>query len=469
MKMKMYRISTFIIVLIGCVQVSFAQIQFKDSTEAYNYWAKRGIIELVYAYMDDYQSAKKTLSEKEKIGKIEFNAKFITPIVDVCDISTINDKFNSVSSFLLDSKYDWKDCEKTVFQPLKKQFESLVQLESIFNLKKKDKDGNDIPIDFIGDKTGKNLNKSKSWNEKISEISYNYNKSLSELLGKQKKPNDSKSEYSSGIDNTKPEEDSIISFIQVSWKTLIIYGGILVIGIVIGSILIYSITRSRIMSIVNEGDERRYDDYSDASYNNPYLFGYLRVVYYLNKNKNSYKKDNELTKKNNVDRIAELEKNIFLLKKENKDLLEENIKLGQELDDESIKTSRAHSEHKNFKPESFVSQSATKKMANIYFSMPESDGSFKISNGEISNDGKKFFRIEFEESFTNGELFYLTGERDQRAINRLDSYLKPVCDIENITDSKNASRIELIHSGKVYRFNDSWIIDSENKIKIKLY
>ena len=47
----MNKIVLFIIILTGFVQVSLAQIQFKDSTEAYNYWAKRGIIEATYAYI----------------------------------------------------------------------------------------------------------------------------------------------------------------------------------------------------------------------------------------------------------------------------------------------------------------------------------------------------------------------------------------------------------------------------------
>ena len=110
-----------------------------------------------------------------------------------------------------------------------------------------------------------------------------------------------------------------------------------------------------------------------------------------------------------------------------------------------------------------------KSIKTIYFSMPESNGSFKISNGELSNDGKKYFKIEYKESSGQGEILFLSSDRDQRAINRLESYLKPVCEIENILNSRVATKIELIQSGKVSLINDNWVINQNNKIKIKLY
>ncbi len=156
------------------------------------------------------------------------------------------------------------------------------------------------------------------------------------------------------------------------------------------------------------------------------------------------------------------------MEKEKKDLLDENIELGKKLEQESILKDENQAESHNAKSQSFNSQ-PSKRITKLYFSMPESDGSFQLSNGESSNDGKKYFRIEFEDSSTKGELYYLSGDRDQRAINRLESYLKPVCEIENITNSSSATKIEVIQAGKVSLMNDSWVIDPENKIKIKLY
>jgi len=101
--------------------------------------------------------------------------------------------------------------------------------------------------------------------------------------------------------------------------------------------------------------------------------------------------------------------------------------------------------------------------------MPESDGRFIVDNGESSNDGRKYFRIEYNEGSEAGELYYISGDRDKRAINRLESYLKPACDIENIENADSATSIEFIKSGKVVLINDSWLIDSDNKAKIKLF
>ncbi len=100
--------------------------------------------------------------------------------------------------------------------------------------------------------------------------------------------------------------------------------------------------------------------------------------------------------------------------------------------------------------------------------MPENDGRFIIENGEASNDGRKYFRIEFQESSEQGVLYFIPGERDKRAINRLESYLKPACEIENIISADSATRIEFLSPGKVVLINDSWVIDTDNKAKVKL-
>jgi len=110
-----------------------------------------------------------------------------------------------------------------------------------------------------------------------------------------------------------------------------------------------------------------------------------------------------------------------------------------------------------------------RKLSTIYFTMPASDGSFEISNGETFNNGKKYYRIEFEEFSTFGELYFIPSDKDQRAINRLETYLKPVCIVKNIANSKSTTKIKLIKPGKVYRSNDRWVIDPNNKTKIELY
>ena len=103
-----------------------------------------------------------------------------------------------------------------------------------------------------------------------------------------------------------------------------------------------------------------------------------------------------------------------------------------------------------------------------YFSIPENDGRFIIDKGEQTNDGSKYYKIVCRTNSDEGDLFYISGPQDKRAINRLDSYLKPVCDIDNIINAENASKIEVLKNGKVIKIADSWVIDTNHKVKIKL-
>ena len=80
----------------------------------------------------------------------------------------------------------------------------------------------------------------------------------------------------------------------------------------------------------------------------------------------------------------------------------------------------------------------------------------------------KFYKIEYKKNSDQGDLCFISSDQDKRAINRLDTYLKPVCDIDNIINSETANKIELLRSGKVILINDSWVIDSNQKVKIKL-
>jgi len=56
-----------------------------------------------------------------------------------------------------------------------------------------------------------------------------------------------------------------------------------------------------------------------------------------------------------------------------------------------------------------------------YFSIPENDGRFIIEKGEQTNDGSKYYKIVSKTSSDEGDLFYISGTQDKRAINRLDS------------------------------------------------
>jgi len=459
----MNKIVLLIIILTGFVQLSFAQIQFKDSTEAYNYWAKRGIIEATFAYMQDYiYTVGEEKANAEIIGKDKYHEQFLRDI----DSKNLLPEFTQISNFLENNA--WGGAEKKLFNPLVRNFENKKTLDGkFFNTTKP---GSEDLVTVI---PGQN-NLNKHWNAKLKEILSKYNESLLSLKKEEPTVVESKPE-SVNVENTPPkpekelpEGNSERNPKQIPWKTFLFYGGLFITGILVGGILIFIIIKTKIKSIVNEEDKRKYNDYLHAANNSQYLFGYLRVVYFLHKQKDKYKKENESLNQNNGSRVGELERKISQLEKEKKDLLDENIELGKKLEQESVQKDENQAESNSIRSQSFNSQPSN-RITKLYFSMPESNGSFQLSNGESSNDGKKYFIIESEDSSTKGELYYLSGDRDQRAINRLESYLKPVCEIENITNSSSATKIELIQAGKVTLVNDSWVIDPENKIKIKLY
>ncbi|MFW5982970.1 MAG: hypothetical protein ACOCQ4_00600 [bacterium] len=451
------------IILTGFVQASIAQIQFKDSTSVYKYWAKRGVIEATYSYMQDYVV---TVGEADAKSEIVGKNKYLKTFIQDIDSKEELPSFSQISKLL--NENSWRGAEKKLFNPLKTNFENKAPLNtSFFSCTKP---GSDELVTSIP----RHNNINEHWNAKIKEILSKYNESLLTLKKGEEKVGE-RNPKPNNVENKKtqseigqPEVKLNINPKQIPWKTFLLYGSIFIIGILIGGILIFIITKNKIKSIVNEEDKTKYNNYLHAANNSPYLFGYLRVVYFLHKQKDKYKKDIESVNQNNGSRVGELERKIAQLVKEKKNLLDKNIELGKKLEQESIQKGENQTESHSVNSHNFNYQ-ASKKISKIYFSMPESDGSFQLSDGESSNDGKKYFKIEFEESSTKGELFYLSGDRDQRAINQIEDFLKPVCEIENITNSSTATRIILIQSGKVTLINDSWVIDPENKIKIKLY
>ena len=114
-----------------------ANPQIKDSIEPYDYWAKRGIIEMIYAYMEDYvETVDSTkISNKEKIGKEKYKKNFI-------------DKINSITldSLVIEEIYQflenngWQNTNKDLLKPLKEKYNTSFKIdESFFNIKKPSK------------------------------------------------------------------------------------------------------------------------------------------------------------------------------------------------------------------------------------------------------------------------------------------------------------------------------------------
>jgi hypothetical protein len=104
--------------------------------------------------------------------------------------------------------------------------------------------------------------------------------------------------------------------------------------------------------------------------------------------------------------------------------------------------------------------------SSLFFTIPETDGTFSAEKGEAVQDDRKFYRIVSAQDHETGELHFISGQYDQKAIENIDYYLIPVCEVENISLRNNASRIFQKEAGRVVKISGKWITD--RKIKVKL-
>ncbi len=421
-----------------------AQPNIKDSTEAYEYWAQRGIIEMFFAFMNDYiEAVGEPNAQKEIEGKDKYEQQYISNIG--------NEKlpeFEIISTFLKDN--NWKGYEKKVFQPLWQNLKKSVELDSSFFEAKKP--GSDDVVTNIPGKTNKRVN----WEKKSKEIITYYTDALVNLSKKDMKSQEElEVQVIPDVDDKKEPRNQFSNSIP-DWIKKISYPLLFILGMLIGGGLIFFISKHRIYSILKvEKDSYLYDL---KLMNEQFIFKYLGLIYILWQRKESYKTENskrdiKTLQDTFVNQIEELEK--------------ENLDLNQTILDNTIQITDPKSFDK-IKSNVLEIKQPERKTKKLFFTMPENDGRFIIENGETSNEGRKYFRIEYQDASELGELYFISSERDKRAINRLESYLKPVCEIENIANADKANRVEFLRSGKVVLINDSWVIDTDNKAKVKL-
>lgn len=419
-----------IVILLGFVNTLSAQPQIKDSTEAYNYWAQRGIIEMVYAYMNDYFEAvtdtisteKKKNRKDERKGTNGYKENYILRIENE-ELAS----FETISTFLKSNS--WGGTEKNLFQPLIKNYKENVNLDLNFFAAKKP--GSNDLITIIPGRTNNNTN----WHKKEQEIIDSYNSQLTALTEKRIQKEKFKEEKITPPVEKKDELYKQEKTKDSKWVQWIIYLAIFIFGILIGGWLVYILLKRRITKILDSVDEK--------------------------KNKLESEKRKLKNNENNNYLVKSLKEENERLKRENSEFKQKESQLDNVTQKPDIEPETKNTHEWEVKQP----KSLTRK---LFFSMPESDGRFIVDNGESSNDGRKYFRIEYIEGSEIGELYYISGDRDKRAINRLESYLKPACDIDNITNADTATNIEFIKPGKVDLRNDSWVIDSDNKAKIKL-
>jgi len=443
---KRYIISfTFSVFFLLKCNFLFAQKDLIDSAKTYEYWVKRGIIEVVYAYMNDYIATvtdpllpKEKIKDctKEKNALKEYEKQFINPL-ETIDIEELSSKLDKVSGFLKNN--NWSGAEKNVLQPLIHNLNAKKPLNKDF-FKTLKPSGNEKST-FIPGYSNKMIN----WNKTVSRIISDYKEDLKKLTPKR---NDEDTTSNTSISTSPPvidEDSNLYVPDSQNWKFVLLVGFL---SFLIGMFITFFIIKTIIYSLLDD-DKETYKNSVKRGF-----FSFLSMVRLLKERKDYYKK-----------KVSELEREIERLKKESTPDNDSTSKTSRDI----VETEKSNVIVENIAKsgESDLYKDGGNK-SESYFSIPENDGRFIIDKGEQTNDGSKYYKIIWQNNSNEGDLFYISGPQDRRAINRLDSYLKPVCDIDNIINAENATRIEVLKNGKVIKIADSWVIDPNHKVKIKL-
>jgi hypothetical protein len=225
------------------------------------------------------------------------------------------------------------------------------------------------------------------------------------------------------------------------------------IGLIAGGFLIYYYSRSKIYSILSAEREKYLHDLKLDTRQDPLLreiFQYIGIVGILKKSK-----DKKVKAINNSEKkIAELRVQNVKLKSEYKNKISDAARKDHVIDFPQG-SSDEQENNSDIKTE-------------IYFTIPESDGSFKNINARKIKEIDCFYKIEPDDDCQRGKLYFVSGEYDLRALDNIDYYLSPVCEIQNISDRSKARKIQMTGTGSVIKKGGSWIIDGKDKVKIKL-
>lgn len=264
--------------LFGLLNPTMAQPALTDSTQVYSYWTIRGVTEMIFAYMDDYiekVGPKKTIDEitRKKDYEIEFIKK-----LDSDELP----KLENISLFL--EKHNWMEIQKNILLPLVNKFESRTKLNyAFFELSKSN-------IENLQVSTG------SKWENKKHEIIESYQRDLSKLSSNVNVSNMSMYEY---------VEKSALA---VNGKETLVNILMLLLGVVIGVWLIYSYSKRKIYTILEE-ERVYYLDYPPLK-SEKSIFHYITLFHVLKRRKDSYKRHNKDLKK----QIEELEQENVSLK-----------------------------------------------------------------------------------------------------------------------------------------------------------
>lgn len=410
------------IALICCFSSIYGQQTFKDSFETYKYWSERGVLEMTYAYMQDYISNVDTLKNvKDFKGFKDFRSIYIKDIENKAP-ANINSDFMSFNNFLLDN--GWEKTSKRISVPLIENIRlNKVLDDNFFN-----------GINTKADKT--------FWDLKKKEVINRYNDDLKSLKNKSVLNKDIL------VSDDKVETNDIKEKTNLNLLVKLLY---FLAGLIIGILIIFFYTKHKIYSILFYEKGKYLQDLKESD--DKYIFKFIGLVVELKKSKDNHKsKYEELEKKLNT--------KLTVQKEFSKPITQEQLKsnsLGENQNQEKNSNNTVE-----WKGNDVV---ANKRI--FYFSIPYEDGSFLDEYKLVSKEHNSFYKIEMINEKT-GKLYFIPGEFDKTALNDINGYLAPVCSIDNIENRQQANRIEFLSPGTVHLHGDSWKIDINNKVRIKL-
>lgn len=260
-----------------------------------------------------------------------------------------------------------------------------------------------------------------------------------------------------------------------------IAGGTLL-GFIAGAALIYIYSRAKIFSILSNEKRKYIKDLNGDSEQTLCVrkfFSYVGVVAMLKKSKDE--KSEIINKKN---------QEVRALKERNEDLRAEYAQKEKALKNRQVSNESSLSpgtlpenqpvrpgaprENQPARPGAPHASQPVRPEAvppvktEIFFTIPESDGTFKSVNAKSVQEIDCYYKIEPDKSGQYGKLYFIPGNYDMRALENIDYYLNPVCEIQNIINRTNARKIEMTATGVVVRRTDHWKVEESNKVKIKL-
>ena len=421
MKTLIPRIFMLIIVLHFVVH-AIAQPEIKDSTQAYQYWGQRGIIEVVFSSMQDY-AQNNHIKPPEESGMNSFEERYVQKINEK-SLNEIDDLYKEIFEFLYIN--GWKLTAEKIAKPLMEKYDKGLALDSTFF----------YIIDLPGSK----------YKETASDIINNINESLVKL--KRRAPGNVIADVVRTETSEFPQvEKKMTNFIPIFISFFL--------GILLGGMLAFFYVRNKVYQILKK-ERHSYEEILKEEYNEHSFFLFFDLIKILKKRKDDYKNPTEapgfIVQDNN-------------LKSENENLKKQVSELKKAIDSLNVDLKNIHEEI-NFKshrePEKSESSSLKK---NLYYSIPEKDGSFKMEEAREHKELDSFYKLEFT-SNTEGHIFFISGDYDLRAIENIDYYINPVCEVQNIGNRVSARKVQMVNPGNfIKNGNFLLIID---KIKIKL-